>query len=703
MILIFLKGTCFVQSNRCNLTFTRKNKPEYALTVFLTFAGHQNHNGHTMITLRTLVTLIAFLLPIPLAAQLNTTQQNYLAALDALSAGKIEQFNKLSKSLSHYILTPYLEYERIRYGQYKDTQAIKIFLERYPNQSISYRLHKEWLLSLPGRGEWDTFLVNYDENLRSSTLHCYYLRALYRSGEKDKALERTKDAWITSGSAPKACTPLFKVWLKSPYFEPDFAYERLQLALKKGRTSLASYSANFLKGDQRAAANMMIWAHKSPSILSSTKRFPSANPYMKDAVLHGLKRRVRRRPDVALTYWKKHQDRFDFSVKETAELERKIYLGLARQFDQEASDLLASLPPEYNSREVLEWQIRVSLRTRDWSSVLKWVEVLEKTEKMDPQWYYWKHQAYLAQSIKVPQQDMKQLYKLAKTRTYYGFLTAELLGTSFSLTNSPLPISLGKHKEVGSIPEIDRAKEFLNIGQTKTAKREWQYVVNTKADPLDLMSLAKLAKQWGWHNRAIRTVIAANHWHDLSIRFPTPYKQAFVTAANQVNLDSSWLFAIARQESAFAEGVRSGAGARGLMQLMPATARQTAKKIGLKPSKNSLYDPSYNIKLGSNYLANMYLRFNKNRAIATAAYNAGPNRVKQWVKSSPALSIDVWIETIPYDETRRYVKNVLAFDTIYQHKLGENNPVLLHGLERIFVSEITLSKASTQQANIAVK
>jgi len=656
-----------------------------------------------MIKLRALVTLIILLIPIQLVAKLNTAQQNYLAALDALSAGKIKQFNLLSKSLSNYILTPYLEYEHIRYGKYKDTQAVKAFLEHYPNQSISHRLQQEWLLSLPGRGEWDTFLANYDDKLRSSTLNCYYLRALYRSGEKDKALASTADAWITSGSAPKACTPLFKIWLKSAYFEPDFAYERVQLALTKGHTSLASYSANFLKGDQRKAANMMIWAHKSPSIVSSTKRFPSANPYMKDAVLHGLKRRVRRRPDVALSYWKKHQDRFEFSMKEIAELERKIYLGLARQFDQDASNLLASLPPEYNSREVLEWQIRVSLRARDWSSVLKWVEALEKTDKMDIQWYYWKHQAYLAQNSEVPLQDMEQLNKLAKTRTYYGFLTAELLGKSLSLTNSPLPVTLGKHTEIGGLPEIDRAKEFLNIGHTNTAKREWQYVVNTKADPLDLMSLAKFANQWGWHNHAIRAVIAADHWHDLSIRFPTPYKQAFVTAATQVNLNTSWLFAIARQESAFAEGVRSGAGARGLMQLMPATARQTAKKIGLKPSNNSLYDPAYNIKLGSNYLSSMYLRFGENRALATAAYNAGPHRVKKWVKSSPALSIDVWIETIPYDETRRYVKNVLAFDAIYQHKLGKNKPVLLHGLERVFVSELILSRANTSQTTIAVK
>ena len=649
---------------------------------------------------RFLLTLIISLLSLSAVAQLNTTQQTYLAALDALSAGKVDTFKSLSESISDYVLSPYLEYERIRHGKYKDTQAINAFLERYPNQSIANRLKYEWLLSLPKRGEWAKFLDNYDSNMQSRTLNCYYLRALYRSGEQDKALGLTAQAWTVSGSAPKACDPLFRIWVKSEYFKPDYAYERVKLALSKGHTSLASYSSNFLKGDQHKAAATMIWVHKNPNILASTKLFPTDNPYMKEVVTHGIKRRIRRRPDAALTYWNKHNSRFEFTPSEVVELEKRIYLGLARQYDDSASSLLASLPSDDNlhtsshSREVLEWQIRVSLRNRDWDSALKWIRALEKTDGMKQKWHYWKHKAYLALKMEVPRLDQIQLEKLADTRSYYGFLAAEFLGKPLTLTNMPLPVELDTYEAFGRLPEIDRAKEFLNIGHTNTAKREWQYLARDKENQAGLMSLAKLAYQWGWHNKAITAVIAADHWNDLSIRFPTPHKEAFLAAATQVNLESSWLFAIARQESAFAENVRSGAGARGLMQLMPATARQTAKKIGLKPSKNSLYDPQYNITLGSTYLAAMYERFNNNRALATAAYNAGPHRVKKWIKSSAALPIDVWVETIPYDETRRYVKNVLAFDAIYQHKLGAGEPQLLRDFEKIFVSEQVLSDAS---------
>lgn len=656
----------------------------------------KRHALHTFV-------ILLILMPMQLAANLSPHQQTYLAALDALNKGKVDRFDQLSESLTDYILTPYLEYERLRFDQFKDTQGVQEFLARYPDQSISHRLKQEWLLSLPVRGEWDLFLSNYDDQLQSRTLHCYYLRALYRSGEQDKALAKTADAWVTGNSSPKACDPLFRVWLKSIYFTPEFAYERVKLALAKGHTSLASYATNFLKGDQQKAAAMMVWVHKNPSILASTRLFPSTNRYMKDAVIHGLERRVRWRPDAALGYLKKYESRFEFTADELAALEKKIYLGLARQYDKNASSLLESLSASASSREVLEWQIRVSLRERDWPAVLKWIEVLEKNDDLKPEWYYWKHKAYIALKLEVPSLDEARLEKLAQTRTYYGFLTAELLGKSLTLTNMPLPVPVNKHKAVESLPEIDRAKEFLNLGYTKFAQKEWQYVAYEKADQVGLMSLAKLAYQWGWYNHAITAVINADHWHDLSIRFPTPHQQTFAMAAHQVSLESSWLFAIARQESAFAENARSSAGARGLMQLMPATARQTAKKVGLKPANNSLYDPEYNIQLGASYLSSLYGRFNNNRALATAAYNAGPHRVTRWIKSSAGLPIDVWIETIPYDETRRYVKNVLAFDAIYQHKLGEKTPVLLRNFEKVFVSELMLGQTTSSKKSVAVK
>lgn len=638
-----------------------------------------------MLLIRSFIVAIIMILPTHVLAKLNHNQQTYIDALDALKEGQVERFNRLSHALSDYILSPYLEYEQIKLNNYEDIDAIKAFVNKYPDQSISHRLKVEWLSSFPKKGQWQTFLDNYDESLYSRNLRCFYLRALYKTGQKSEALQQTKDMWVVGRSAPKACDPIFKVWLKSSFFKQEYAYERVKLALKRRKTSLASYASNFLKGDQKKAAAMMIWAHKNPAILSSTKRFPSANPYMKDAIIHGLKRRVRRKPDAALAYWKKHRTRFNFSPEEVHHVEQRIYLGLARQYDKNASKLLLSLREEYSTPEILEWQIRVSLRNRDWPSVIRWIEELSRNDEMDSDWYYWHYKAYLKQNQEPPQIVKQNFQKLSKQRSYYGFLASEMLGKSLTLTNIPVPISQDIHLKVQNLPEISRAKELVAIGHRHQAHREWQFAVN-KLDQQGLMALARVATDWGWHNRAIRAVIDANHWNDLAIRFPTPYETTFGKAATTVKLPSSWLFAIARQESAFSEKARSSAGARGLMQLMPATARQTARKIGIS-SKSSLYDPDYNIRLGSSYLSMMHKRFNKNRALATAAYNAGPHRVDRWIKSAIALPIDAWIETIPYDETRRYVKNVLAFDAIYQYKLGKKDPQLFYNHEKIYLGK----------------
>lgn len=639
-----------------------------------------------MLISRRLIFAIIMLFPLYVSAKLNNQQQTYIKALDALNDGKVEVFDRLTQSLSDYVLSPYLEYEKIRHNEYSDVKAIQAFIKKYPNQSISQRLKLEWLLTFPKKGQWQSLLNHYDSSIYSRDLRCNYLRALYKTGKKKEALKQTRDMWVSGRSAPKSCDPIFKVWLKSSFFQRDDAYERVKLALKKRNTSLASYASNFLQGNQKKAAKMMIWAHKNPAILSSTKRFPSANPYMKDAIIHGVRQRIRRKPDAALAYWKKHRGRFNYAPHEIRSTEQKIYLGLARQYDKHASKLLSSLGKNKDSEEVLEWQIRVSLRNADWPAVLRWIEILEKTGNIDTDWYYWQYKAYTKQNLEIPLFVKQNFIKLSKKRSYYGFLASEILGQKFSLNNMPLPVTKESHLHITNLPEIARAKELSAIGHKRSAHREWQFVVK-RLDKQGLMALARVANDWGWHNRAIRAVIQANHWNDLSIRFPMPYQASFGKAANKVKLPSSWLFAIARQESAFSEKARSSAGARGLMQLMPATAKQTAKKIGITSRVSSLYDPEYNIKLGSSYLSMMHSRFNKNRALATAAYNAGPHRVDRWVKLNIPLSIDAWIETIPYDETRRYVKNVLAFDVIYQHKLGEKTPQLFKQHEKIYLGK----------------
>jgi soluble lytic murein transglycosylase len=208
-------------------------------------------------------------------------------------------------------------------------------------------------------------------------------------------------------------------------------------------------------------------------------------------------------------------------------------------------------------------------------------------------------------------------------------------------------------------------RELLYLDETYQARSEWNHAQSRPSDA-DRHAAAHVASRWGWHDQSIRGAISSNRWNDLSIRFPHPYKALFKQYAAERGINRTWALSIARQESAFQASVQSGAGARGLMQLMPQTAAQVAKRYTVPyRSSNDLNSPETNISLGTAYLSQMLERFNGNRVFATAAYNAGPHRVSRWLEERGNLPLDIWIETIPFDETRNYVQNVLAFGVIY--------------------------------------
>ncbi len=225
--------------------------------------------------------------------------------------------------------------------------------------------------------------------------------------------------------------------------------------------------------------------------------------------------------------------------------------------------------------------------------------------------------------------------------------------------------------QLSTHPGLIRARELSIHNQLLDARREWWRAGQTFTKAQH-HAAANLAQQWNLPNLSIRAAISAGQWNNLSLRFPTPHNNTIDENAKRYTIDKQWVYAVARQESAFAADVRSRAGAVGLMQLMPATAKQTARSINIKYRGSfQLKHPSYNVRLGSAYLAQMLKRFNNNRVHATAAYNAGPHRVKRWLKQRGQLPIDIWIETIPFDETRHYVQNVLSYAVIYSDILGK--------------------------------
>jgi soluble lytic murein transglycosylase len=254
-------------------------------------------------------------------------------------------------------------------------------------------------------------------------------------------------------------------------------------------------------------------------------------------------------------------------------------------------------------------------------------------------------------------------------------MAANQLGVPPSLAHIALQTDQDLTDKMALNPGLQRARELFKLNRPMSARREWNFALK-EADPEALRAAARLAQSWEWPSQSIITLAKLRYWNDLELRFPLTHQKTITGQAAGHGLDRAWVFAILRQESAFISDAKSSAGARGLMQLMPKTAKQVAKELKHTPLKlEDLFKPDLNIRLGTGYLNKIYRQLQENPVLATAAYNAGPHRVKSWLPDQPQAT-DIWIETIPFHETREYLKRVLAYTVIYNYRLGEQSKVV---------------------------
>ncbi|EPN40795.1 lytic transglycosylase domain-containing protein, partial [Pseudomonas syringae] len=396
----------------------------------------------------------------------------------------------------------------------------------------------------------------------------------------------------------------------------------------------------------------------------------------------GLRRLAKDDPQKALSMLDGYSATMHFSREEQVEIAKEIGLTLARRYDDRALEVMTKYDPELRDNTVTEWRLRLLLRLGRWEEAYELARRLPKDLAATNRWRYWE-----ARSLELAQPNsplIASLYKdVAKERDFYGFLAADRTQSPYQLNNKPLVLSQALINKVRNTPGVRRALEFHDRGEIVDGRREW-YHVSRLFNRDEMVAQAKLAYDLKWYFPAIRTISQAQYWDDLDIRFPMAHRDTLVREAKVRGLHSSWVFAITRQESAFMDDARSGVGASGLMQLMPATAKETARKFSIPlSSPQQVLDPDTNIQLGAAYLSSVHAQFNGNRVLASAAYNAGPGRVRQWLKGANHLAFDVWVESIPFDETRQYVQNVLSYSVIYGQKLNSPQP-LVDWHERFF-------------------
>jgi soluble lytic murein transglycosylase len=427
---------------------------------------------------------------------------------------------------------------------------------------------------------------------------------------------------------------------------------------------------------------LMVEVAQKPQLLKNTARFAPADEAMSDVVGIGLRRLARQEPEEALALLDGYAQRMKFSADEQVAIARQVGLRLAQRFDLRGLQVMAKYDPQLRDNTVSEWRARLLLRHGRWEEAYQLTQKMPAELASSNRWRYWN-----ARSLQLAQPNSQQpavLYQaLAKERDFYGFMAADQVKAPYSLNNQPLVLDPKVVQKVRNTAGIKRAMEFHARGQIVDGRREW-YHVSRLFSRDELVAQARLAYEMEWYFPAIRTISQAQYWDDLDVRFPMAHRDELVREARRRDLHSSWVFAITRQESAFMADARSHVGAMGLMQLMPATAKETARKFGIPlASPQQALNPDLNIQLGAAYLSQVYGQFNGNRILASAAYNAGPGRVRQWLRGANHLSYDVWVENIPFDETRQYVQNVLSYSVIYGQKLGAPHPLVAWN-ERFF-------------------
>ncbi|HEX5794125.1 MAG TPA: transglycosylase SLT domain-containing protein [Rheinheimera sp.] len=591
-------------------------------------------------------------------------RNEFLQAERQIGSLKYQQAQKVLQKFAGYPLQPYLEQRRLQQFLTAD-ERISDFLQRHSGTPMDWPLRKAWLLDLAKRQKSQWYLDHYPGS-SDAELECLALRFKLAATEADASAlwPDVSRLWLVGKSQPKACDPLFSAWRKAGQQTAEVAWQRLKLAAEGGDASLIPYLKQQLPAEQQYLADMYRQTRRNPAVIANSKFFALKTVQERDIAAYGMKRLIWRHPDQALRVWQKFVNDPYFTAGQRLDVQRQFAIALASKGDDRAAVWFNDLPAELIDSTLAHWQVSHALAQLDWPAVQRAIETLPADIASDSSWRYWLARAYEQQG----QADKAQpiFAALALQRHFYGFMAAARLGLPPSLAHAPVTVSEQELISLQQHPAVRRAQEWLALGRLTEARREWNHLQDTSDEQQKLVS-AKLAHQLHWYERAIFSLADVGYWDDVELRFPLAFQNEISQSASRSEIESGWAMAIARRESSFMADAASPVGARGLMQLMPATARQIAKR----PVKiTQLYNPVVNIDYGIDYLNYLMKRNDGNLLMATAAYNAGYSRVKQWVPKDYAVPADVWVETIPYRETRDYVKAVMAYYQIYNIRLN---------------------------------
>jgi soluble lytic murein transglycosylase len=570
-----------------------------------------------------------------------------------------------SNTLRSYTLYPYLQQARLKRALLVTTdvttdEAIQEFLSGHENEPVARELRRAWYTSLAERKQWERLLINY-RDMNDSALRCHALTARIALQRLDNVATTALDLWSKTNSSLAPCEPAF-TWLKSQQLLTTTHIDnRARLALSAGNVTFARQLSAELPSD--LAAPLTVWAYfiEQPSklIAAASKTSTGKKVIEPVALLDGWTRLARKDPDEAMRLYKPlvHSQQLTNETASRFALELALALSWSRR--PEALRYFSLVDARDMDERAAEWHARATIWAGDWPRAHKVIAAMPDSLRKQTRWRYWAARATEQRGDRVSART--QYAQLQGDDNYYAALAAARLGAPYAPRQESLNVDTVQLARIEQLPAFERARELLATGLRTEAYEEWRDGYSKLSSDARVQSIA-LAAQWGWYDQAILTAAQQSVFNDYALLYPHPFDPEINAAATLASLPPTLIYATLRQESLYRTDAQSSAGAQGLMQLLPTTAKRTARRWQL-PTPTDLFQPNTNIPVGAALLHDLHKSFN-HTAPALAAYNAGPGAAQRWLTTQPKAA-DVWIENIPFNETRTYVQRVLWHSVVF--------------------------------------
>jgi len=619
--------------------------------------------------LRLLFALLVVSIVCPLQAE-ERGDRAFLATRDALKNGKLDQLEQNLSATAGHPLAAYAENYRLRVllGR-NEPSGIPAFLAAHDGSYVAEKLRADWLRWAGKRGAWDLILAEYPKLQAAETdLTCYQQQARLNLGET-VVLDEIASQWLTLLEPPEACQPLLAHLVNSQRVNHDAILTRARRQIEANRDSWAARSLAYLPDSLAPNSQRFAQATKSGmAFLAKQSGNWSASRAERELTLYAIQQVAGSDPGIAADQLTQRESRLQADEKHWAW--SQIALQAARRHLPETIDWYGKAGNTPLSDENRQWKVRAALRALDWALVRRSIEDMPAELAARPEWIYWLGRAYKAGG-RTSRADAL-FGRISRQANFYGNLADEELGLTITPPPRARSISTEEAQAARDVPGLSRALTFFRLDLRLEGVREWNWSLRGMTDR-QLLAAAELARQHQIWDRAINTADRTQHEHDYSLRFLAPYGDQVRPAAREQSLDDAWVYGLMRQESRFITSARSTVGASGLMQLMPATAKWVAKKIGLRDYSHSrVNDTEINVLLGTSYMRLVMENLDNHPVLASAAYNAGPGRAKRWRAERP-LEGAIYAETIPFSETRDYVKKVMS-NAVYYSTLFNGKP-----------------------------